>query len=172
MILAHPNLSALLGDLTLILDEQIELVEQRLAHMHRLAGTILSRDEKAMEQLLGEMEQAQQTQALADVKLSAIRHNLARAAGLPPKDVSLSGLLPRLSSGQAAPIRRRRELILQLTGELRKQHLSTAILLCECSRVNRLMLDALLGGPQSVGTYQSDGTQSYTSGHGLVDAER
>ena len=64
-----------------------------------------------------------------------------------------------------------RQRIVELTDALRKQHLQTVLLLAECARFNRLLLESILPGGEMVMTYGTGGSDLWRSGTGLVDTE-
>ena len=52
------------------------------------------------------------------------------------------------------------------------QHLQTAMLLNECSRINREMLECIMPGNSTVTTYGQNGTKSSHLGGRLIDTEK
>ena len=171
MIVANPIVESLLPELLTLLDQHTTTLGERLTQMQQLSAYTLERRQEPMEALLDRMERAQHEQASADARLSAMRATLAKAIGVPAAEFRLSQLEPVLPPRDAAALHLRRQQVLTLAQRLRSEHLHAAVLLSEASRVNRLMLDALMGAT-SVTTYGQDGDKRYDSHQGLVNAER
>jgi flagellar biosynthesis/type III secretory pathway chaperone len=174
MIVANPVVESLLPELLSLLDQHAVTLGERLTQMKQLSAyTLERRPDQPMDALLDRMEQASHTQGSADTRLAAMRATLARAIGVEPTAFRLSQLEAVLSPRDAAALRLRREQVLLLAQRLRSEHLHAAVLLNEAARVNRMMLDALLGGAGvGVATYGPDGDKRYDASHGLVNAER
>lgn len=158
--------------LSSLLDEEIELLEIRSQQMTRLAEAILGRGEEGMEPVLAEMEHVAGQQENTDRRLRAARRDLAEAFGVEAGDLKLCELIDRLGEPLAADLDRQRDMIVRLAGRLRRQHLETSVLLAECSRVNRMLLEGLLPAGQTVTTYGRGGTADWKPQAGLLDTER
>ena len=171
MIVANPIVESLLPELLALLDQHAATLGERLTQMQQLSAYTLERRQEPMEALLDQMERAYHEQGAADVKLSAMRATLARVIGVPVAEFRLSRLEAVLPPREAAALQLRRQRVLALAQRLRSEHLHAAVLLNEASRVNRMMLDALLGGA-GVTSYGPGGDKRYDSCQGLVNAER
>lgn len=161
----------LLRELQVILDEQVVLLETRLAQTKDLFQSIARYDDDALEKLLPRMETQMQRQSLQDANLRRCRGALARVVGCDPGRLQLGELCSHLSPGQWAPVEARRQRIFSLVQALRRTHMETVLLLNECARVNRLLLASLFPGAQSVTVYDAGGATHWRDRSGLVDAE-
>ena len=171
MIVANPVVESLLPELLTLLDRHAATLGERLAQMRQLSAHTLGRRQEPMESLLDQMERASHEQGTADAKLAAMRATLAKAIGVPVTEFRLRQLEAVLSPRDAAALRLRREQVLLLAQKVRSEHLHAAVLLNEASRVNRMMLDALLGSA-GVTSYGPDGDKRYDSCQGAVNAQR
>ena len=171
MILANPTLDRLLPDLLALLDSQVVSLGKRLGQMQELSQAMLDRSQERMDELLDEMEKAQQEQQLADIRLSAMRTTLARAVKVPVASFRLSHMLNLLPPDKSADLQFRRQQVIELAQRLRSEHMRAAVLLTEASRVNRMLLEALMGSA-GVLTYGQGGTTNWNRRHGVVNAER
>lgn len=173
-----PSGQAMIGELLGLLDEEIVLLDLRRRQLEALSEAIVVRDNDRLEGLLEEIERTLEVQTSTDGKLKALRAALAEKmagpGGVPLRgeEVRLSALAQRLEGEQPQALEDRRRQIVQLAGELRTQHLRTAILLTECGRINRMLLEAIFPRSQSVTTYSEGGSSSWRPDTGLVDAER
>jgi hypothetical protein len=168
---ASPGVLALARELPALLDEQIALLTLKRSQLEALSTLLVQRDEDPMERLLAQMEQSQALQADTDLRLSALRSALADELGGPADSVRLGALLEYLPQGLRESVAFRREQIADLADQTRRQHLQTSLLLMECSRINRLLIEALFGQTRSCQTYDPSGAAAWQSDAGLVDAE-
>ena len=163
---------SLIDELLAILDEEIELLEQKRSQLANLSEALVSTDDAATEALLKLIEQTEHTQTRVDLKLQGVRKTLAGVFGYDDaKALRLSVLVTELPDAQASAVNDRRERLAQQVGNLRRQHLQTAMLLIECSKVNRMMMECLLPAGEAVTTYDATGTNLWRNGVGLVDKE-
>jgi len=160
-----------IGEFLATLDEEIALLEVKRSQLAALAEALIKRDNETTEDLLKRMEATEQTQASVDQRLAGMRAKLAEAIGCPAGDLRLADLAEQLPHEQAQQLDARREKIILRGQELRQEHLKTAMMLAECSRVNRLLLDCMLPGGETVVTYGSAGADLWRSAPGLVDME-
>jgi flagellar biosynthesis/type III secretory pathway chaperone len=165
-----PQLDGLRDELIGLLDQEIELLGIRIGQFDALYEAILHRRNDEMESLLETMTRTQQQQATLDVTLQDMRRLFARWMGCPPGEVRLASIAQAVSDGRQ--VESRRERIIVLAEKLKKKHLHTAVLLGECSRLNRMLLDGLLpSGPQPITTYGRGGRKDWQSSSTLLDTE-
>jgi hypothetical protein len=153
------------------LGEEIAALNLRRSQLKLLREAILERDDEAVERLLGQLEQAQSIQSLLEVRLRALREALADELDLPLGRTTLSALIQRLPLAAARELDLCRREVIHLVRGLQRQHLELAILLRECARINRLMVEQLLGPGRRVTTYAAGGRREWQDGAGLMDTE-
>ncbi len=171
MILLPDGATEPLERLISLLDIEIDLLQQRQRQFDTLNEVLISRDDKGLERLLHEMEQAQHTQSDTDLKLQATRRSLAEALRVKAGELTLSLLIAHLPDSRASALDYRRNQIVLLAEALRKQHLRAVMLLSESARVNQMLLESLFPKSESVTTYSADGSDSWRPDTGLVDTE-
>jgi flagellar biosynthesis/type III secretory pathway chaperone len=172
MIFADPANKALLKELLAVLDEEIALLNKKTGELESLSGAIVERDNDRFGPLLEQMEQTHQGQAATDVKLDALRNTLAEKIGCEPSEMKLSRLIDLLDEQDRLTVDYRRQQIILLTEQLRKQHAATMILLAESARINRMLLENLFPQSQPVKTYSAAGADSWRPATGLLDTKR
>ncbi len=172
MTLSLPALEARVSALLAALDQEIRLLTQRQAQLERMSEAILRHDEDRLEDLLGEMQQALDDQARADRRLRQAQAALAQALGCGSRPVRLRLLAQRLAGRQRAQLESRRRRIVALALDVRRQHLRTIVLVRECARINRLLLETIFPGSREVETYTAGGAERWRPNTGLVNAER
>ena len=153
------------------LGEEVAALNLRRAQLGLLREAILRREDEAVGRLLEQLEQSQLFSTQLETRLSALRQAVAISVGLDRSKATLGQLIQRLDGPQAQALDQRRREIISLIKALQRQHLELAMLLRECARINRLMLQQLLGGGKEVTTYGSLGRQDWRDGHGLMDTE-
>ncbi len=163
---------SLIDELVVILDEEIELLELKRSQLADLSESLVAADDEAVEALLEQIEQVERTQTATDLKLETVRGALAGVFGYDDvKALRLSVLVAELPDAQALAVDDRRRRMAEQVGKLRRQHLQTAMLLVECSRINRKMMECILPAEETVATYDATGTSLWRSGTSLVDKE-
>ncbi|MFW6133280.1 MAG: hypothetical protein ACOC8F_05230 [Planctomycetota bacterium] len=165
------TLSERVARLAAVLDEEIDLLTARREQLERLIAATPAHDEPVMERLLAEMERTQRVQAVSDARLRAARASVAAALACDASELRLSGLIDRLDGADRERIERRRERIVSLVEAVRYEHIKAAMLLTECARVNRELLESLFPASTPVTTYGAGGQESWRPHTGLVDTE-
>ncbi len=172
MISTTPGIDGLIRELLDVLDQEIELLGLKRSAMASLSAAILDRDEGAIERLLADIERMDHAQQATDVKLSALRGSFAQALGKEAGELKLGALAGMLDGDAASAVDYRRRQILLLAQQLKAQHLQTSMLLHECARINRMLLETMLSGAgDNVETYSASGRDVWR-GRGLMSAER
>lgn len=164
-------IEALARELTGLLDEQIALLTLRASQLDALATLLVERNDRAMERLLEQMTQSQALQADTDRRLADARAALAAALDCDVRAVRLSALESRVGEGLAEALGFRRKQLAGLADQVRHKHLRTALLLVECARINRMLIEGLFGRTGACRTYDPSGAAAWDTDAGLVDAE-
>lgn len=171
MIASSPAVEPLVAHLQQLLDEEIGLLQAKQSQMESLSGAILGRDDTAMEATMAQMETTARQQSAVESRLSALRVTIAGELGLGGGPLRLSTLISHLPPQQASLLEYRRNQIVALAEQIRRRHVEVAILLRECARINRMLLESLTGG-QSVTTYGADGKDVWHGRGGVLDMRR
>ena len=172
MILPLGLTSEQMERLTSLLGQEEALLSLRRSQLDSLCAAIVDRDDDAVERLLEQVEQAQQLHANTDEKLNALRRELAEQLACPIERVRVSALIDELDSPEREALARQRDRIVELAEALQLQHLRTVMLLSECARINRLLLESLFPKSEGVLTYTASGQDPWQPDAGLFDAER
>jgi hypothetical protein len=162
----------MLRRLTDSLDCQIDLLGRREAELDALSESIIANDNDRMERVLDEMAQSRQHQAQADARFQAARDELAGRLGWPAGNTRLERLLGIVGQNDRRLLARRRRQVTDLAERIRRKHRQTAVLLAECARINRLLIECIVGPGQRVTLYGQHGQQHWRGCGSLMDAER
>ena len=171
MMPTSPATKRLVDRLSSVLDDEIALLELRRRQLEAMTACVVNRDDPALERLLKEMEQTRDVQASADSRLRQAREELAAAFGLDPSQFRLGGLIDRLPESDRHRLVERRRRVAGLVQTVRKQHLRAAVLVAECARVNRRLMEALMPRTAALTTYGAGGSDSWRADSGLVSTE-
>jgi len=154
------------------LDAQIDLLCRRESELDSLSECIISGDNDRMEQVLDQMTLSRRSQADADARLDAARRIVAERLGWQVGKTRLANLIGLVEPAHRDALRSRRRQVLELAERISLKHRRTAILLAECTRVNRLLIDCMVGSGRRVTLYGQAGRQQWQDGAGLMDTER
>jgi len=172
MMSPPPARSSVVETLESLLDDEASLLDVRRSQLHSLRGAIVDRDDEAVERLLRQIERAQELQSATDEKLNTVRRALAEQLGCPASEVKLSALIAELPKPLRGALADRRQRIIDLAERLQIEHMRTVMLLGECARINRLLMESLFPDSRGVTTYSTAGSHPWHPEGGLVDAER
>ncbi len=158
--------------LTDSLDLQIELLGARSDELDTLSECICANDNDRMEKLLAEMALSRQRQDQADREFKNARDGLAGHLGWQVGETRLERLLELVGEPDRRVLAQRRRQVADLAATLRRKHRQTGVLLSECAKINRLLIDCLLGDDQRVTVYGATGAQHWRGSGSLMDTER
>jgi ribosomal protein S24E len=144
--------------LLVCLDKDAQYLQESLLQLDEMRKLVIKRDEAALGKLL------QSTQADAglyrqhEFSRKSIRKELADCLGCRIEQVTLSALRASVGEEKKDQLTQVKAKLRSLCVELKKEYLSTALLLSECARFNNLLLKAIFnpGRTESV-QYNSNG---------------
>ena len=145
-------------ELLVVLDKDIEHTQQSLSRLNELRSLVIKRDDVALGKLLESIQTESDSYRSHELKRQSIRKELASALGCGLEQMTLSTLEASLPKEKKDQVTGRKAKLKSLIKELNKEHLSTALLLSECARFNRMLLKSVfnLGNTGTV-YYGSDG---------------
>ena len=152
------DIESKVDELLAVLDRDIRHIQDSLSQLNELRSLVIKRDDIALARLLESIRAEADSYATNESKRRSIRRELAGAFGCNVEEMTLSRLetmLPEQKKGQASD---RRASLQALIKQLKREHLSTAMLLSECARFNRLLLRTIFDvGKTGTITYNPDG---------------
>ncbi|MHC4171500.1 MAG: hypothetical protein ACYST5_00970 [Planctomycetota bacterium] len=145
-------------ELLAVLDKDSRYIQESLLKLNELRSLVIKRDDAALGKLLESIQTESDSYRGHELKRQSIRQDLANAFGCNLEQMTLSALEVSLPKNKRAQVTRRKEKLESLIKELKKEHLSTALLLSECTRFNNLLLKSIFGlGKNDVVYYNSNG---------------
>ncbi len=145
-------------ELLAVLDKDVGHIQQSLSQLNELRSHVIKRDDAALGKLLEGIQANSDSCRSYELKRQEIRKELANALGCNPRQVTLSALEAALPDEKKTRVARVKAKLGPLVKELKKEHLSTALLLSECVRFNGLLLKSIFDlGKTGTVTYNSNG---------------
>ncbi len=139
-------------ELLTVLDKDIQHIQESLSWLNELRGLVIKRDYAALSKLLQTIQTEADSYAATESQRLSLRKDLANTLGCSVEQVTLSALEAALPEEKKVRIENKKIKLKGLIQELRKEHLSTTLLLSDCARFIRQLLKALfdLGGKRTV----------------------
>ncbi len=144
MIATKVEINWKVDELGTILDKDIRHIEESLSWLNELRSLVIKRDDVLLGELLKRIQSAMDSYSANESRRQLVREELAQDLGCELKDVTLSRLEKLLPEEKRTELTQRKDKLRLLTGKLKKEHLSTMLLLSDCARFNNLLLRSIL----------------------------
>ena len=154
-----------------VLERDIEHIDSTLGILDQLRGMVIKRDDKSLNLLLEKVRLKTVKYANVENRRQAIRKELARLWGCETKEMTLTRLIQILPPERSEQVRQTKERLEHLLSKFKAEHLSTFMLLSECSRFNEVMLSALLNGKRDESTYNRQGSMKWQKNQSIVNLQ-
>lgn len=152
-----------------VLGEEIEHIECTVQMLDQLRGMVIKRDDENLNLLLEKARIETEKYAGVENRRQMIRKEMARIWGCETSDMTLTRLIKILPFEQSERIRQTKEILEKLLSKFQAEHLSTFMLLSECSRFNEVVLSALLNGRCDESTYNRQGSMRRQNKQSMVN---
>lgn len=161
-----PALETRIAALLDVLEADIRHLEYTLARLDTLRSLLIKREEAALHQLLEEIRRQAEAYEANEQERQQLRRDLAADLGCRESDLTLSTLQRELNgpSRRAAQTRygaalaQRQARLRSLAAQLKREYTLTVLLVRDCVRFNRSLLQAFLGtGGRGGATYSPSG---------------
>ena len=140
------------------LDKDSQHIQESLSQLNKLRSYVIKRDDSGLSKLLKIIQAETSSYRNHESKRQTIRKELANALGCNTEQITLSALEARLPKGKKDQITKKKATLMSLIKELKKEHLSTILLLSECARFNNLLLKSIFDlGKTGAVYYNSNG---------------
>ena len=161
-----------IDELLLCLDDDIRFMQNSLLWLDELRGLVVKRDDAALGELLESIRTELDNYKSHELKRQSLREELAVAFGCNIEQITLSMLEAVLSGERKTRVAGRKAELTLLTAKLKKEHLSTMMLLSDCARFNSELLRSVfeLGRTGTI-TYSSSGSAKRQAGMALVNLQ-
>ena len=140
------------------LEKDAQYMQESLQQLNEMRKLVIKRDEAALGNLLQSIQAEAGLYKQHELERNSIKKELAECLGCGVGQVTLSALAARVGKEKKEQLTQMKAKLRELCEELKKEYLSTALLLAECARFNNLLLRGIfnLGQAESV-HYNSNG---------------
>jgi len=144
--------------LLICLDKDVQHLEESLLQLTEMRSLVIKRDEESLSKRLENIQADAGPYKKHELNRQSIRKELADTLGCGVEQITLSALEAILPEEKKEQVTQVKAKLRSLSAELKKEYLSTALLLSECARFNNMLLKGIfnLGRTESV-QYNSNG---------------
>jgi hypothetical protein len=141
-----------------VLDEDIRHLESTLSRLDTLRSLLIKREETALKELLEEIRRRADAYQANEQKRKGLRRNLAADLGWAEHDLTLSKLQKELAEPSRTAVAQRQTRLRFLAVQLKREYTLTVLLVRDCLRFNRSLMEAFFGaGGRGAATYSPTG---------------
>jgi len=159
-------------ELLAALDKDSRHIQESLLKLNELRSLVVKRDDAALSRLLESIQADSDSYRSHELKRQSIQKDLADALGCNLEQMTLSALEASLPEEKKAQVTRMKAKLKSLITELRKEYLSTTLLLSECTRFNNLLLKSIFDlGKSDVVYYNSNGATNRQNDTAFVNLQ-
>jgi hypothetical protein len=161
-----------IDELLVVLDQDIQRIQDSLSRLDELRSLVVRRNDADLGKLLQSIRAESDSYRSHESKLTSLRRELADALDCNTEDVTLSKLEAVLTGDRKAKVAAKKTELRVLSEELRKEHISTAMLLSDCARFNRQLLKSVFElGEMGIVFYDSKGSTKRGITQAFVDLQ-
>ena len=156
--------------LLVILDKDIQHIMDNLSRLNDLRGLVVKRDDISLHKLLEVIKSEQNSYRESELKRQLLREELAVALNCSLKQMTLTRLEAELSGETRTKIAERRTKLQILAEKIKKEYISTTMLLSDCSRFNSVILKNILEfGQAETITYSAKGSTEHKTNSAFMN---
>jgi hypothetical protein len=137
------TLPVLAEELLVVLERDVEHVEWSIMKLNELRGFVIKRDEKGLAGLLEDIKAESLEYSANEQKRLDIRRQIAGVLDCPTEAITVSVLKARVDEQIKTQFSDSQMKLKNLLEHLRREYITTAALLADCSRINSLLLKAV-----------------------------
>lgn len=145
-------------ELLSILDRDTEHIQESILRLNEMRELVIKRDDVSLNKLVESIRAESENYAVNEKQRQLIRKEIAAILGCGVEQMTLSRIEDILTGEKKSQVAQKKTKLRQLTRELRTEHLSTALLLSECARLNGLLLKSILNLDKTAVCYNSSGS--------------
>lgn len=160
------------NQLLAVLDKDIQYLQNNLTKLNELRGLVVKRDEASLQKLLERIQSEPNGYKENELARRQLREELAYAMDCRFEQMTLSRLETELSGEKKNEVAQRKMNLKTLAEKLKKEHLSTMMLLSDCARLNSMLLKNILelGRARTI-TYNPKGFTERQSGSAFMNLQ-
>jgi hypothetical protein len=147
----------LTSELFAFLDDSVLSMQHMLGKLNELRAAVIRRDQDTLQQMSDQMPEMAALQDGMQRRQRQICQAFAGPLNCPADKINLSYLASFLEPPKAGELKTKQRLLKDLISRLSRERLATQLLLRECERLNRMILDGMIGKANQTCTYGSAG---------------
>lgn len=151
------------------LDRQMDHLRRMREYLDVFRAALIRRDEDELYAIRASLSQEARRREELDREQDTLRRLLAGPLGCRPDEVCVSRLLAAADPSTRRLLQDKQQQARDLVEEIKTVHLATELLLRECARINRRMLETVTGRNRPAPTYDSRGRTHAASVRGLMN---
>ncbi|UCF15624.1 MAG: hypothetical protein JSW59_19680 [Phycisphaerales bacterium] len=159
-------------ELLACLETDVRQMQDTLWHLNELRGLVIKRDDAALGKLLEGIQAKSDHYASHERRRRSKRRELAKMLGCRLEQITLTALAMRVPENTREQITTMQAKLRSLADKLKKEHMSTTMLLSECARFNNLLLRSVFDlGHTGAVYYNSNGAAKRQVDTALMNLE-
>lgn len=147
----------LVEELFIFLDDSILAARQMLEKLTELRAAVIRRDEKSLQLIAEQMPEMTSLRDDMQRRQRQICDSFAGPLNCQPEKINVSFLSRFLEPAKQNDLKTKQHLLAELISRLSRERLGTELLLRECERLNRMVLNGIVGRANQICTYGSAG---------------
>lgn len=138
-----------INELMIVLDIDIAHLQESLLRLNDLRMLVVKRDNDKLGELLMTIEASTNSHKENEQRRQQICQYIADVAGIQSKYATLADIEEMVDGPTKLEFSRKRAKLKVLASEIKNDHQSASMLLTDCARINRMLLDNVFGGGKS-----------------------
>lgn len=148
-----------IDELLHVLETDIQHIQENLSRLNELRSSVIKRNEADLKKLLENIRAESDGCRKHELQRTRLRKELASALDCDLEEMTLSKLETILSGEKRIELAAKKAELKALAGRLKREHLSTTMLLSDCARFNRQLLKCIFDlGNMGIVYYDSKGS--------------
>jgi hypothetical protein len=150
-------LTELTDQLFAFLDDSLASLQDMLGKLNELRTAVIRRDQNSLQEMSDRMPEMTTLQNDMQRRQRQICQAFAGPLNCPVEKINISYLTLFLEGPKADELKSKQRLLQDLVGRLSSERRATELLLRECEKLNRIILDGIIGRANQSCTYGSAG---------------
>ena len=177
MKIAASEIEDKVDELLVVLDRDIRHIQENLLMLNELRSLVIKQDEVSLQKLLESIQSETNSYKDNELKRQSLREELETAFSCSiEQGIIVGGFLSRLEAEltgeKKIEVADRKTKLRVLAEKLKREHLSTAMLLSDCSRFNSMLLKNILElGQAGTITYSPKGSAERQTNQAFVNLQ-
>ena len=153
------------------LDQQLARIDRMHQLLNQFRAGLIRKNPDELMQLQQQFQQEELIRNQLERELENRKRQLAGWIQCVPSEVTLTKLRSCVDPETAYQIQQKQALVKERIESFQREHLATEMLMRECARMNRRLLEIILGRKQNSSTYDAHGKTNWSPKTGLMSIQ-